>query len=159
VVELDGADHFPFLGDVDAVFAEIAHFVVGERRLPPPQRLLAVLMFTDLVASTEHAASLGDTHWKSLLDSHDAVVRAAVGSCGGTVIKTTGDGVLALLPSAGAAVRAAERTRYELATEGLAVRIGIHIGDIDRRGDDLSGIAVPTSQPARWDKPNRARSW
>jgi len=142
VVALDGADHFPFLGDVDAVVAEIAQFVVGERRLPPPQRLLAALMFTDLVASTEHAASLGDTRWKSVLDRHDAVVRAAVGGCGGTVIKTTGDGVLALLPSAGAAVRAAERTRDELATDGLAVRIGIHIGDIDRRGDDISGIGV-----------------
>lgn len=142
VVALDGADHFPFLGDVDAVVAEIAHFVVGERRLPPPQRLLAALMFTDLVASTEHAALLGDTRWKSVLDRHDAVVRAAVGSSGGTVVKTTGDGVLALLPSAGAAVRAAERTRDELATDGLAVRVGIHIGDIDRRGDDISGIGV-----------------
>jgi class 3 adenylate cyclase/pimeloyl-ACP methyl ester carboxylesterase len=142
VVALDGADHFPFLGDVDAVVAEIAQFVVGERRLPPPQRLLAALMFTDLVASTEHAALLGDTRWKSVLDRHDAVVRAAVGSSGGTVVKTTGDGVLALLPSAGAAVRAAERTRDELATDGLAVRIGIHIGDIDRRGDDISGIGV-----------------
>jgi class 3 adenylate cyclase len=142
VVALDGADHFPFLGDVDAVVAEIADFVVGERRLPPPQRLLAALMFTDLVASTEHAALLGDTRWKSVLDRHDAVVRAAVGSSGGTVVKTTGDGVLALLPSAGAAVRAAQRTRDELANDGLAVRIGIHIGDIDRRGDDISGIGV-----------------
>jgi class 3 adenylate cyclase len=142
VVELDGVDHFPFLGDVDAVVAEIGNFVAGERRLPPPQRILAVVMFTDLVASTERAASLGDAGWKSVLDRHDAVVRAAVGGGGGTVVKSTGDGVLALLPSAGAAVRAAERTRQELAADGLAVRIGIHLGDIDRRGDDVSGLSV-----------------
>ena len=142
VVELEGADHFPFLGDVDAVLAEIADFVLGERRLPPPQRILAALMFTDLVASTEHAASLGDSQWKSVLDRHDRTVRAAVGGCGGTVVKTTGDGVLALLPSAGAAIRAAQRVRDALATDGLAVRIGIHVGDIDRRGDDISGVGV-----------------
>jgi class 3 adenylate cyclase/pimeloyl-ACP methyl ester carboxylesterase len=142
VVELDGADHFPFLGDVDAVVAEIAHFVVGERRLPPPQRILAALMFTDLVASTERAAALGDSDWKSLLDRHDRTVRAAIGGCGGTVIKTTGDGVLALLPSAAAAIRAAQRVRDALAIDNLAVRIGIHVGDIDRRGNDISGVGV-----------------
>jgi class 3 adenylate cyclase/pimeloyl-ACP methyl ester carboxylesterase len=142
VVELDGADHFPFLGDIDAVVAEIANFVVGERRLPPPQRIIAALMFTDLVASTERATALGDTRWKSVLDRHDRTVRAAVGGCGGTVIKTTGDGVLALLPSAGAAIRAAQRVRDALATDKLAVRIGIHVGDIDRRGDDISGVGV-----------------
>ena len=142
LVELEGADHFPFLGDIDAVVAEIGHFVVGERRLPPPQRLLAALMFTDLVASTERAALLGDHHWKSLLDRHDITVRAAVGGCGGKVVKTTGDGVLALLPSASGAVRAAERVRDELAADRLDVRIGIHIGDVDRRGDDVSGLGV-----------------
>ena len=142
IVELAGADHFPFIGDVDSVVAEIADFVVGQRRLPPPQRLLAALMFTDLVASTERAASLGDTQWKSVLNRHDAVVRAAVGNCGGSVVKTTGDGVLALLPSAGAAVRCAERIRDQLGADGLAVRIGIHVSDIDRRGDDISGIGV-----------------
>jgi len=141
-IELDGADHFPFMGDVDSVVAEVSDFVVGHRRLPPPERLLAALLFTDLVASTERAASLGDHHWKSLLDRHDAVVRAAVGNCGGTVVKTTGDGVLALLPSAGAAIAAAERIRAQLRADGLAVRIGIHVSDIDRRKDDISGIGV-----------------
>jgi class 3 adenylate cyclase/pimeloyl-ACP methyl ester carboxylesterase len=142
VVALDGVDHWPFVGDVDAVVAEIADFVVGERRLPTPRRLLGAVMFTDLVASTERAASLGDERWKSVLDRHDAVVRAAVGGCGGTVVKTTGDGVLAILPSAGAAVRAAQRIRDALSVDGLGVRIGIHVGDIDRRGDDVSGLGV-----------------
>ena len=142
LVELEGRDHFPFVGDVDALVAEIAEFVVGERRLPAPQRLLSAVMFTDLVDSTERAASLGDEDWKFLLDRHDAAVRAVVGRRGGSVVKTTGDGVLALLPSAGVSLRAATEIRRDLAVEGLDVRIGLHVGDIDRRGDDVSGLAV-----------------
>jgi class 3 adenylate cyclase len=142
VVELEGRDHFPFVGDVDALVAEIAAFVVGERRLPPPQRLLSAVLFTDLVGSTTRAAELGDENWKSVLDRHDARVRTIVGRCGGSVIKTTGDGVLALLPSAGVCLRAAAEVRRDLGAVGLDVRIGVHVGDIDRRGDDVSGLAV-----------------
>jgi len=141
-IELGGADYFPFLGDVDSVLAEITAFVVGEHRLPPPQRIVSAVMFTDLVGSTERAAALGDKDWKSLLDRHDAAVRRVVGRCGGTVVKTTGDGVLALLPSASVALRAAEGVRSALTADGLEVRIGIHVGDVDRRGDDVSGLAV-----------------
>ena len=142
LVELEGRDHFPFVGDVDALIAEIAAFITGERRIPPPQRLLSAVMFTDLVGSTERAASLGDENWKSVLDRHDAAVRVIVGRCGGSVIKTTGDGVLALLPSAGDSLRVAAAVRRDLIAEGLDVRIGVHVGDIDRRGDDVSGLAV-----------------
>jgi len=142
VVELDGADHFPFVGDVDALVAEIAEFVVGERRIPAPQRVLSAVMFTDLVGSTKRAASIGDEEWKAVLDRHDTAVRAIVGRCGGSVVKTTGDGVLALLPSAGVCLRAAAEIRRDLAAEGLEVRIGVHVGDVDRRGNDVSGLAV-----------------
>ena len=142
IAGLDGADHFPFGGDVDSVVAEIADFVVGERRISPPDRVLAAVMFTDLVSSTEQAATLGDGPWKAVLDRHDSIIRNAVGRCGGTVVKTTGDGVLAVLPSAGVAVRAAMRVRHDLADNGLVVRIGLHVGDVDRRGDDISGLAV-----------------
>jgi class 3 adenylate cyclase len=142
MVELEGRDHFPFVGDVDALVAEITAFVVGERRLPPPQRMLVALLFTDLVGSTERAAALGDEEWKSVLDRHDRVVRTIVGRCGGSVIKTTGDGVLALLPSAGVCLRAAAAVRRDLAADGLGVRIGVHVGDVDRRGDDVSGLGV-----------------
>ena len=142
VVELEGRDHFPFVGDVDALVSEIAAFVVGERRLPPPQRLLSAVLFTDLIGSTKRAAELGDENWKSVLDRHDARVRTIVGRCGGSVIKTTGDGVLALLPSAGVCLRAAAEVRRDLGAVGLDVRIGVHVGDIDRRGDDVSGLAV-----------------
>ncbi|MEX2268870.1 MAG: adenylate/guanylate cyclase domain-containing protein [Acidimicrobiia bacterium] len=141
-VELDGEDLFPFMGDVDAVLAEIADFVVGERRLPPPERVLAAVMFTDLVGSTERAASVGDAKWKSMLDRHDAAVRAAVGRCGGRVIKTTGDGVLALFPSTAGALNTALRLPAHLVEDDLQVRVGIHVGDVDRRGDDVSGLAV-----------------
>ena len=141
-IELSGDDLFPFLGDVDEVVAEVAQFAVGERRTPPPQRLLAAVLFTDLVDSTARAASLGDAKWKALLDRHDGVIGAAVGHCGGTVVKGTGDGVLAILPSASAALTVATRVRRDLAHEELEARFGIHVGDIDRRGDDISGIAV-----------------
>jgi class 3 adenylate cyclase len=141
-VEVEGRDHFPFVGDVDALVAEIGAFVVGEHRLPPPQRLVSAVLFTDLVGSTERAAALGDDDWKTVLDRHDAAVRAIVGRAGGTVVKTTGDGVLALLPSAGAGLRVADAIRRDLAHEGLDVRIGVHVGDVDRRGDDVSGLAV-----------------
>jgi class 3 adenylate cyclase len=142
LVEVEGGDHFPFVGDVDALIAEIAGFVVGERRVPPPQRLLAAVLFTDLVGSTERAAALGDRDWKSVLDRHDTTVRTIVGRAGGSVIKTTGDGVLALLPSAGISLRVAAAIRRDLAADALAVRIGVHVGDIDQRGDDVSGLAV-----------------
>lgn len=142
LVEVEGRDAFAFVGDVDSLVAEIGHFLLGERRLPPPQRLLSGVLFTDLVGSTERAVSLGDADWKALLDRHDLAVRAAVGRSGGSVVKTTGDGVLALLPSAAGCLRAAAAVIRDLAVEGLEVRIGVHVGDIDRRGDDVSGLAV-----------------
>jgi class 3 adenylate cyclase/alpha-beta hydrolase superfamily lysophospholipase len=142
LVEVDGDDVFAFVGDVDALVAEIAEFVVGERRLPPPQRLLAAVLFSDLVGSTERAASLGDAQWKAVLDRHDKAVRGAVGRCGGTVVKTTGDGVLAMFPSATGALEAAQRLPSHLVEDDLLVRVGIHVGDVDRRGDDVSGLAV-----------------
>ncbi len=142
LTELEGRDHFPFVGDVDAVVAEIAAFVVGERRIPSPQRLLSAVLFTDLVGSTERASALGDDDWKSVLDRHDATIRAIVGRASGSVVKTTGDGVLALLPSAGGCLHVASAIRRDLRAEGLDARIGVHVGDIDRRGDDVSGLAV-----------------
>jgi class 3 adenylate cyclase len=142
LVELEGRDHFPFVGDVDALIAEIATFVVGERRVPPPQRLLSAVLFTDLVGSTERASSLGDADWRAVLDRHDTTIRAIVGRAGGSVVKTTGDGVLALLPSAGGCLRVAAAILRGLRAEGLEARIGVHVGDVDRRGSDVSGLAV-----------------
>jgi class 3 adenylate cyclase len=142
LVELPGTDLYPISGDVDAVVAELASFATGSVQLPAPERIVAALLFTDLVASTEHAADLGDERWRSLLDHHDAVVRRAVSRFGGRVVKYTGDGVLAVLPSATGALRAAEIIRSECETDGLEMRAGVHVGELDQRGGDVSGLAV-----------------
>jgi class 3 adenylate cyclase/pimeloyl-ACP methyl ester carboxylesterase len=141
-IVLPPGDMFPVVGGVDAIVAEISRFSTGEVRLPAPERQMAVILFTDLVGSTRKAASTGDAAWRRLLDRHDAVNRSAVTRRGGEVIKTTGDGVLALLPSATAAVDAAQTIRVQLRDEDLEVRVGIHLGEIDRRGEDVSGLAV-----------------
>ncbi len=142
LIALPPGDMFPVVGGVDDVVAEISRFVAGEVRLPPPERQMAVILFTDLVGSTRRAASSGDAEWRRLLDRHDSVNRSAVTRGGGEVIKTTGDGILALLPSATAAIGAAQTIRSRLCDENLEVRIGIHVGEIDRRGGDVSGLAV-----------------
>lgn len=144
-VSLSPGDLWPFGMGVDDLLAEISRYVTGEIRLPPPERQLAVVVFTDLVGSTRRAESAGDAAWKRLLDRHDQVNRTAVERRGGEVIKTTGDGVLALLPTATAAIDAARAIRTQLHDEDLQVRIGIHLGEIDRRGDDVSGLAVNTA--------------
>ena len=129
---------------VDDLLAVIGEYVTGEVRLPAPERQLTTILFTDLVDSTRRAATDGDAEWKRVLDRHDTVNSREVRRRGGEVIKSTGDGVLALLPSASAAVEAARAIRSGLAADDLAVRIGLHIGEIDRRGDDVSGLAVNT---------------
>lgn len=141
-VDLPGEDRLIIGGEVDALLAEVTSFVTGEHRLPAPECVLAAVLFSDVVASTEQASALGGERWKRLLDRHDEVARSCVGRRGGTVIKTTGDGIVATLPSAISAVRAAQELRAALAREGLEVRVGLHVGDVDHRGDDISGLAV-----------------
>jgi class 3 adenylate cyclase len=141
-VSLGAGDMYPFGIGVDEILAEISHFVTGEVRLPAPERQIAAILFTDLVGSTSQAAATGDAAWKRVLDRHDEVNRTAVARRSGEVVKTTGDGVLALLPSATAAIEAARTIRRDLENDGLAVRIGIHLGEVDRRGADVSGLAV-----------------
>jgi class 3 adenylate cyclase len=141
-VALAPGDAYPIGDGVDDVIAAISQFLTGEVRLPAPERIICAILFTDLVGSTRRAEAVGDAEWKRLLDQHDAVNRNAVTRRGGEVIKTTGDGVLALLPSATAAIEAAQTIRAQLGDENLEVRVGIHVGEIDRRGDDVSGLAV-----------------
>lgn len=141
-VDLPGRDYHWLGDDIDSLIVEISRFVTGGHRLPTPERDLRALIFTDLVGSTEHLASVGDVRWKALLDHLDAASRLAVVHNGGVVIKTTGDGVLATFPSADRALRAAERIRRVFASDGLGVRVGVHVGDVERRGHDVAGIAV-----------------
>jgi class 3 adenylate cyclase len=141
-VEVEGSDVYPIAGDVDAVVVEISRFVTGSASLPSPDRSVRAVLFTDLVASTGQAVDAGDEAWRGLLDRHDATVRSCVERAGGSVVKFTGDGVLALLPSAAAGIAVARSIRAELETLGLGVRSGVHVGDVDHRGDDVSGLAV-----------------
>jgi len=141
-VDLPGDDLLIFGGEVDALLAEVTRFVTGEHRLPAPECALAAVLFSDIVASTERASALGGERWKRLLDRHDHVARTCVGRRGGTLIKTTGDGIVATFPSAISALSAARELRAALGREGLGVRVGVHVGDVDQRGDDISGLAV-----------------
>lgn len=141
-VEVSGADLYPIAGDVDALVAEVAQFVTGAPTMLAPQRLVTAVLFTDLVASTQRAVEAGDEKWQNLLDTHDKAVERCVFSRGGRVVKFTGDGVLALLPSATSAVEAAQSIREALVQKDMDIRVGIHVGDVDVRGDDVSGISV-----------------
>lgn len=141
-VDLPGADYHWLGEDVDALLAEISHFVTGARFVPPTERFLAAVVFTDLVDSTGRAVTHGDARWRILLDRHDTVMRDVVEGGAGHIVKDTGDGVLATFASAHAALVAADAARNRLRDEGLPVRVGIHVGDIERRGDDVAGIGV-----------------
>lgn len=141
-VDLPGRDYH-WLGDeIDPLIAEISRFVTGERLSPSPVRELRVVMFTDLVGSTDRLSSVGDARWRTTLDRHDEQVAAEVARQGGVVVKTTGDGILATFSSIDHALRAAEAVCARLDSEELAVRIGVHVGDVEWRGSDLAGVAV-----------------
>lgn len=142
LVEVAGADLYPIAGDVDALVSEIAEFLTGAPTPLPPQRVVAAILFTDLVSSTERAVESGDEQWQGLLDIHDKAVERSVVHRSGRVVKFTGDGVLAMLPSVSAAIETAREIRESLTQRGVELRAGIHVGDVDVRGDDVSGIAV-----------------
>jgi DNA-binding NarL/FixJ family response regulator len=105
-------------------------------------RILATVMFSDMVSSTERAAEIGDRRWRDVLDRHDELVRRQLAAHGGREIKTTGDGFLALFAAPARAIRCAMAIRDELAAAGVEVRIGLHSGEVELRGNDVGGIAV-----------------
>lgn len=142
LVQVEGVDVYPVAGDVDLLIREIAEFVTGAPSALTPLRHVAAVLFTDLVDSTQRAVDEGDAQWRDLLDIHDSVVHRCVRHHGGRVVKYTGDGVLALMPSATGAMETAQSIHGHLAERGLHVRVGIHVGDVDVRGDDVSGFAV-----------------
>jgi class 3 adenylate cyclase len=121
---------------------EIARFLSGNASGLAPVRHVSAILFTDVVDSTQRAADEGDEAWRDLLDLHDAAVRRCVEQRGGRVVKYTGDGVFALLPSVSAALEVVRSIRDEVGNRGMRLRAGVHVGDVDVRGDDVSGIAV-----------------
>jgi class 3 adenylate cyclase len=141
-VELDGRDHFPWVGDVRTVVHEIEHFLTGASHVEEPDRVLATVLFTDIVGSTELASALGDRAWRTKLDQHDAAVREVLGRHRGVEVKTTGDGFLATFDGPGRAIRCAAALHAAVAPLGLQLRAGLHTGEIEVRGSDVGGIAV-----------------
>jgi pimeloyl-ACP methyl ester carboxylesterase len=141
-VELPGDDHTPWFGDSEHLLEEIEEFLTGTRQGGAPDRVLATVLFTDIVGSTERAAGLGDRRWRELLEGHDQVVRAQLERFGGREVNTTGDGFLAAFEGPARAIDCARVINDELAGLGVDVRAGIHTGECERRGDDLGGLAV-----------------
>ena len=142
LVELPGADNLWWSGDADRVIDEIERFLPGAQVSRPSERELVTIVFTDLVDSTRQASALGDSRWRALLDGHDEVTVAATERHGGTVVKHTGDGYLLRFDGPAVAIRAAEELQSDVERLGLRVRIAIHTGEAEKRGDDLSGVAV-----------------
>ena len=143
-VELPGPDHFPWVGDADAVLDEIEEFLTGVRHRPEPDRVLATVMFTDIVGATAKAAALGDRRWRDLLGQHHALVREQLARFRGREIDTAGDGFLAAFDGPARGVRCAGAVVREVRRLGLEIRAGLHAGECEIMGDKLSGIAVHT---------------
>jgi class 3 adenylate cyclase len=141
-VVLPGDDHLFFVGDTDAMVDEIEEFLTGSRSGAEGEVVMAAVLFTDIVASTEHQASVGPGEWSRLTDHHDAMVRAALGRHRGHEVKTTGDGFLATFEASGRAIRCATEIVAGARDIGLSLRAGIHTGEVEVRGEDIAGLAV-----------------
>ena len=144
-VELDTADHVPWASGAD-ITGEIEEFLTGTRQMAPSDRLLATVLFSDIVGSTEQATALGDKAWTARLEQHDRAVDRQLARFGGHLVKRTGDGVLATFDGPARAVQCAVAIRDALRQLGIDVRVGVHTGEIERRGDDVAGIAVHLAQ-------------
>lgn len=142
-VELEGQDHFPWVGDGgnDALDA-VEEFLTGVQPRPTAERVLATVLFTDIVDSTAVAARMGDRGWRELLESHHTFVRERLESYGGREVKTTGDGFLAMFDGPSRAVACAREIADGMPSLGIEVRAGLHTGEVELIGDDIGGIAV-----------------
>ena len=144
LVELAGEDHPPWLADWNAVLAEVEIFLTGEHQAVESERVLATVLFADIVGSTERAADLGDRAWRELLEAFYAKVREVLAQYRGREINTAGDGFLAAFDGPARAIRCAGAIRDALCPLKLEVRCGVHTGECEVVGDDLAGIAVHT---------------
>lgn len=145
-VELRGSDHTPTEGDADAVLDQVQEFLTGVKAPLRVERAVATILITDLVASTERAARMGDRRWKELLERHEAVTRTQVGRYGGTIVDFAGDGVLATFDGPARAVRCACALRDEIQSWGLQMRAGLHTGEVELGGSKPGGIAIHIAQ-------------
>jgi class 3 adenylate cyclase len=141
-VVLPGDDHMFFVGDTDALVDEIEEFLTGTRSGAEGDVLTMTVLFTDIVASTEHQARVGPREWSRLTDRHEAMVRVALTRHRGHEVKTTGDGFLATFDGTGRALRCAADILAGAKDIGLELRAGVHTGEVEVRGDDIGGLAV-----------------
>jgi len=142
LVDLGHGDHVVFTADTDAILREIHEFVTGTPGGPVPEQVLATVVFTDIVGSTERAAQLGDAEWHRVLERHDDLVRRELGRWRGREVKHLGDGFFASFEGPARAIHCAQAIAEGVRRFGIEIRAGIHTGECERRGDDLAGMAV-----------------
>jgi len=142
LIVLPGMDHIPFYGDADGYAEEIEEFLTGARRAPAFDRILTTVMFTDIVASTERAAALGDARWVELVGRHDELMRAEIARQRGREVKTMGDGFLATFDGPARGIRCARAVANAVQALGLELRAGLHTGECEVVGEDIGGMAV-----------------
>jgi class 3 adenylate cyclase len=141
-IELPGRNMYHFVEPWRDSFQEIAEFLTGEQADVADDRVLATVLFSDIVDSARRAAEMGDRDWHALLDAHDAVVRAQLSRFRGREVSTAGDGFLAMFDGPQRAIRCAMAVRDAVQALGIEVRAGLHTGECEARGDDIGGIAV-----------------
>jgi class 3 adenylate cyclase len=142
MIEFDGDDHVPFTGNFEPIADEMELFLTGTRKARPMDRVLATVMFTDIVGSTRQAADAGDRHWRELLGRHDELTRRQLDRFRGREVKTLGDGFLATFDGPARAIECASAIRDGVRPLGLEVRAGLHTGECELAGDDVRGMAV-----------------
>lgn len=141
-VELPGEDHLPWVGDQDLLLDEVEEFLTGVRRGPEPDRILATVLFTDIVGSTQRAARLGDRRWRELLELHYALIRNELERYRGREVDTAGDGFLATFDGPARAVRCAAAVTRAVRSLEIEIRAGLHTGEVETSGRSIGGIAV-----------------
>ena len=142
LIEFPGADNLLYVGDADAAVDEVEEFLTDTRNPVKADRVLATVLFTDIVGSTGRAVELGDSKWRELLDAHDRAVRRQLDRFRGREIDTVGDGFLATFDGPGRAVECACAIRDAVRALGVEVRAGLHTGEVELRDDDIAGIGV-----------------
>jgi class 3 adenylate cyclase/pimeloyl-ACP methyl ester carboxylesterase len=141
-VQLPGEDHVPWVGDIDSILDEVEVFVTGTRQMHEPDRMLATVMFTDIVDSTSRASEMGDRGWRELIARHDELMRTEIKRYRGREVKTMGDGFLATFDGPARAIRCASAACDAMRPLGIQIRAGLHTGEVEVMGDDIGGIAV-----------------